>query len=261
MKKSYAFCHYLIIMYFCEIKNHLFMRTGYTIITLALLLLLGACNNDGEYVINGDTVCYSYWTFSFGTVNDTLHGANPKSFKAINKWAGHDGKSVYFKSKLVEGADAATIKADKYPLLLDKRDYYYKGVALHVGNVGKFKVLKWSEDNFWGIDNTSAYYDTIRIDNCDLASFKVLGYNVAVDRNHVYRYGKILPLADPETYDEDWTDYYSRDKSHIWYMGTLLEDADHDSFEVDKEQIAHDKNGYFYRDKRVSKEEIERLQN
>lgn len=234
------------------------MRKTHAIITLALLLLLGSCGDGGKYVINGDTVCYSYWTFSFGTINDTLHSANAKTFKAINDWAGHDGKSVFFKSRLINGADAKTIEADKYPLLHDKRDYYYKGAPLHVASVEKFKVLKWSEDDFWAIDNTYAYYDSVRV-NCDIASFKVQDYNVAADRNHVYRYGEILPLADPATYDEFWKDYYSRDKSHIWYLGTLLEDADYDSFEVDKDHLAHDKYGYFHHDQRVSKEEFESL--
>ena len=231
------------------------------IILLSLfVLVLCSCKKDGEYVVTGDTVCYSYWTFSFGPKQDTLYGADAKTFKAINKWAGHDDKHVFFKAKMVEGADAASISAEKYPLLRDKRDYYYKGVPLHVANVDKFEVLNWSEDNIWAIDGTYAFYDTVRVEGCDMASFKVKKFNVAVDRNHVYRFGKILPLADPATYDEDWKDYYSRDKSHIWYMGTLLEDADYNTFVVDKEQLAHDKNGYFHRDQRITKEQYEQLE-
>ena len=226
----------------------------------SLAMLLPGCDSGGKYVITDDAVCFSYWTFSFGTINDTLPDVNPKTFKSICNWAGHDDKHVYFKSTLVDGADVSTIKHEKYPLLRDKNDYYYKGTAMHVANVDKFKVLKWIEDDLWAIDGTKAFYDTIHIESADISTFKVKCWNVAVDRNHVYRYGEILPLADPETYDEQWKDYYSRDKSHIWYMGTLLEDADYATFEVEKEQLAHDKHGYFYRGERISQIEKERIE-
>lgn len=236
------------------------MRHSKFITTLALALLLAvvtSCTNSGEYVIGEDTVCYSYWTFSFGTIKDTLPGANPKTFKTINKWSGHDGKNVYFQNILVKGADAATVQADKFPLLYDKRDYYYKGVAMHVANVDKFKTLKWFEDDMWATDGTYAFYDSIRIKPQDMNSFKVKTYNMAVDSKYVYRYGKILPLADPATYEEEWDGYFSRDKSHIWHAGTLLEDADYATFKVDKDDVAHDKHGYFWGENRISKEEID----
>ena len=51
-------------------------------------------------------------------------------------------KNVYFKSRLVEGADPATVKAKKFPLFFDKKDYYYKGKGLNVANVKKFEAQK-----------------------------------------------------------------------------------------------------------------------
>lgn len=235
-------------------------KTIISIILALVVVVLPSCNNSGKYVITNDAVCFSYWTFSFGTVNDTLPDVNPHAFKSICDWAGHDNQHVYFKNKLVDGADVSTIKDEKYPLLRDKNDYYYKGTAMHVANVDKFEVLKWSEDDIWATDGTKAFYDTLHIAGADISTFKVKCWNVAIDCNHVYRYGEILPLADPATYDEEWKDYYSRDKSHIWYMGELLEDADYATFEVDKDQLAHDKHGYFHRNKRISKTEKERLE-
>ena len=223
-----------------------------------MAMMLCACNSNGEYVKRNGTICYSYWTFSFGTVYEELPSVNPTSFKSINDWVGCDNKNVYFKSRLVEGADPATIKVKKYPLIYDNKDYYYKGKALNVANVKNFEVINWNEDDMWAIDNTYAYYDSTRIDSTDIATFKMQTYNCATDRNHVYRYGRILPLADPETYVEEWKGFYSRDKSHIWYLGTLLEDVDYDTFVIDKNG-ARDKNGHFHRGVRVTDEEWQQL--
>lgn len=123
-----------------------------------------------------------------------------------------------------------------------------------VADVENFKVLKWQEDDFWAKDTKFAYYDSIRVDSVDLPTFKVKTWLTAVDKNHVYRYGQVVPLADPETYVEDWKGLYSRDKSHIWYCGTMLEDVDYASFDVDKEGNARDKYGPFHGAKRVSEE-------
>jgi hypothetical protein len=221
---------------------------------ILLALLLAACNSNGEYVNRNGTISYSQWTFSFGTVYEDLPEVDPTTFSSVNEWLGHDNKHVYFKSRLIDGADPATIKVKKYPLVYDKKDYYYKGKALNVANPKNLEVINWNDDDMWAIDGKYAYYDSVRIDSTDIATFKLQCYNCATDRNHVYRYGKILPLADPATYIEDWKGYYSRDKSHIWYLGDLMEDVDIATFVIDKEG-ARDKNGHFYRGKRVTDEE------
>ena len=224
-----------------------------------LVLMLAAasavsCTNDGKYVNYEGTVAYSHWTFSFGTINDKLPEVDPATFQSINNWLGHDAKHCYFKNILIKDADVSTFEACKYPLCRDRKDYYYKGIAMNVDPV-TFKVLKQYEDDLWGIDSRYAYYDTTRIE-ADVATFKVKDWCVAVDKNNVYRYGKILPLADPETYQESWEGYYSRDKAHIWYMGDLVEDADYATFKVDKQNpsSASDKNGVFERGKRPTEE-------
>ena len=223
-----------------------------------LVLLMSACNSDGEYVKQGNTICHSYWTFSFGTRYDTLPQVNPSTFKSLGNWLGHDGRHAYFKARLVPGVDVASMKADKYPLFHDKNDYYYKGVPLHVSHVDAFVILKRNEDDIWAKDNKWAYYDSIRINTVDVKSFTVKCWNTAVDSKYVYRFGKILPLADPLTYDEEWKGLYSRDKSHIWYCGELIEDADYATFEVNGNEV-RDKHGHFHNGKRISEQEWQQI--
>ena len=222
---------------------------------LTVLILMSSCNSDGKYVIGNGTVYHTYWTFSFGTIYKELPGVDASSFESVKDWLGHDAKHAYFKDKLIQGADIATLKARKYPLCSDKNDYYYKGTPLKVTDVESFEILKWHDDDLWAKDSQYAYYDTIRIVTPDLPSFRVIAWNAAADSRYVYRYGKILPLADPETYVEDWKELYSRDKSHIWYCGELVRDADYETFTVDKDGNASDKYGPFHNEKRVTNEE------
>ena len=228
------------------------------LLTAFVMIALLGCGAGERYEVQGDVVVFTYWTFSFGRINDTLPGADASSFKSVKDWLGHDNERVYFKEKLVKGADPASLEVKKYPLFYDKKDYYYMGVALGVANTKSFEVVKWNDDDMWAVDGRYAYYDSLKIEDVDIPTFKIQTYNCATDRNHVYRYGKIMPLADPATYVEDWNGLYSRDKAHIWYSGTLLEDVDYKTFVIDKKG-ARDKLGHFYRGQRVTDEEWERL--
>ena len=79
--------------------------------------VLAACNSNGKYVEGNGTVYHTYWTFSFGNVYNELPQVDAATFESVNDWMGRDAGHVYFKSRLVEGADAATIEACRYPLM------------------------------------------------------------------------------------------------------------------------------------------------
>ena len=207
---------------------------------------LTSCTNDGEYKLGDGVVYYSHWMFSFGTLHDTLPDADPATFEAVKTWLGHDAKHAYFKAKLIPGVDVATLKAVKYPVCRDKKDYYYENVPMHVADVESFEFIKWLYDgDFWAKDSRYVYYDSLRVDSADVATFNVVKSIWARDKYHVFRFGKLLPDADPATYDEG--DYwgYSMDRNHVWFYGELLKDVDRATFEVDDAEhgLAHDKFG------------------
>ena len=168
----------------------------------------------------------------------------------MKDWLGHDSERVYYEDKLVSGADVSSLVAIRKPLFRDKRDYYYQAVPLHVSDVASFKVMAWFEDDFWAHDSRCAYYDTVRIDGVDLDSFKILEMSKAKDKHHVYYFGRVIPDADPATYEILGYSAYSRDKSHIWCGDDLLEDVDYATFTVDDVSTAHDKYGSFRWEKR-----------
>ena len=220
------------------------------LIVAMMALTMMACDDDGKFEVQGDVVVYSYWTFSFGPVRDTLPGADPATFKPVNSWLGHDSERAYFKDRLITGADVATLQPKRYPLSHDDNDYYYMHVPLHVADVQSFKTLKWFEDDLWAIDSRYAYFDSTRIDGVDLSSFKVIDMAMARDNKRVYYFGKVLPDADPASFEQIGSSAYYRDKAHIWCGSDLLQDVDYDSFEVDDNFSAHDKRGSFYLERR-----------
>ena len=220
------------------------------IVLFLLVSMMSSCDDGGHYVVQNNTVVYTYWTFSFGHINDTLPDVDASSFKAVKDWLGHDGKHVFFKNELVQGIDVNTLKASRYPLYCDNRDYYYQTTPMHVTDMESFKVLKWFEDDFWAKDSHCVYYDTLRIDYVDSPSFKIIDMSMAKDKNHVYYFADTLPMADPASFEVIGNSIYTRDKSHVWCADQLLQDVDYGTFTVDDISTAHDKYGSFKWEKR-----------
>ena len=209
------------------------------------LLLLTACG-DPKYEIQGDVVVRTHWTFSFGTVRDTLPGADPATFQQVKHWLGHDNERVYFKARLVLGVDVATLKAERYPLFRDKKDYYYETKPLHVADMASFKTIKWVNEDFWAKDSRCAYYDSVRIDGVDLSTFNIVGHRLAKDKYHVYMDGLVLADADPATFESIEGSLYYRDKSHVWDYNKLLVGADPATFEILQKSYVRDKSHVWY---------------
>lgn len=216
---------------------------------LTFLLLLTGCS-DGKYEVRDGTVYYSYWTFSYGQRYDELPGVDAASFESVKDWLGRDARHVYFKEKLVEGADPATVKAKKYPLFCDAKDYYFKNGALHVADIETFEVLEVYDDiSLWAKDSKRVYFDSLHVEGANPATFQVVDTFEGKDDTHVFYMEDILEGADPDTYEV--LGIYSKDKSHVWYCGKLMENADAATFHLDKEGMGVDKYGSYMNDERI----------
>ena len=216
---------------------------------LAIAALLSACSKDGFKIENGK-VYYTYWTFSFGPQSLELPGADPETFKKVNDWLGHDASHVYFKYRLAEGADPATLEAKKYPMFCDKNDYYIEGAPLHVADMKHFEVLHHDDMHIWSKDSRYAYYDSVRIEVANIKQFKVVQWHYATDGVRVYAFGKLLPESDPATFEDIGNCYY-KDKTHVWFLEHLIEGADPASFQLIGHGYAKDKNRIYYDEKVV----------
>jgi hypothetical protein len=128
------------------------------------------------------------------------------------------GDAIYYHSKHVPGADAAT-----------------------------FEVL--TPENcvtVFARDKNHAYRFATPLEGIDAKSFRVVGYLLFADRNHVYqdglpKYRRACDQADPMTYSsfpvrkcEYWRGFsdYGRDARRVFYRCAELPGADPATFEV-----------------------------
>lgn len=221
------------------------MKKGLKLIVVLLAAALTTGCSGPKYVNDGSNVYHSYWTFSFGTVRHELPEADASSFRKVNSWLGRDKNHVYYEDKLVEGADPATLKAKKKPLCADSKDYYYKGEALHVADMGTFQVLRMDDSHLWAKDRQNIYFDNMTISGADVGTFQVIKPYEAKDRKHVYYFGKPLDGADPSTYTI-MDGGYAKDSRHVWYYGKLVEGADAATFRaVGSDGSGMDKNARY----------------
>ena len=172
------------------------------------------------------------------------------------------------------------IKAKKYPLSYDKRDWYFQSAPLHVADMSTFEILDFDRDlqRLWAKDSRYAYYDSTRFAVDDIKNFKVVEWNYATDGIHIYLYGKKLADSDPDTFQDLGGCYYrdkarvwflerpvvgadpatfqfighgyAKDKAHIYYDELIVTDADYATFIIDEYGDARDKNGRFAGEKR-----------
>ena len=215
------------------------------VLFVVAMLTMAGCDEGGKYEVKNGTVYFTYWTFSFGTVEEELTGVDPATFESVNDWIGRDAGHVWFKSRLAEGADASTVVADDYPLFHDRHDYYFEGKAIGVADPSTFRALQCNKLALWAVDRQCAYFDTLRIDSADTETFKVVDTFTAKDRRHVYYFGKVLDDADPATFKS--LGAYAKDRNHVWYCGDIVEGADVESFVEDNnldadKPDAHDRN-------------------
>ena len=188
------------------------------------LMLLASCN-DGKYEIRGNQVYYTWWTFSFGNQEERLAGVDAATFEAVEDWLGRDKSHVWYKARLVEGCDPQTVKAVKKGLFCDKNDYYYEGAPMHVKDMETFEIVDYNDYCLWAKDSKCGYFDSTRIEGIDSETFKSVATFVAKDKYHVYRFGQVLPLADPATYEE-LEGSYAKDKTRVWYMDSVMPGAE-----------------------------------
>lgn len=245
------------------------MKKSTFYLSLSLCLALLSCS-DGGYKVEGDMVSFENWTFSFGPQKYVLYDADPNSFETLKDWLAKDKQHVWYQQAWIEGADPASIKADKQPLCHDANDYYFKGEALHVSDMQTFKVIDL-DSYFIGKDKNYCYTTDGRFKITDYKAFERIGYRHSTDSHHVYYYTEVVEGADPKTFEEDQTASsvgkdkngiyegihrvetnspdaytnigfgYGRDEHNIYYEGRRCPDIDASTFEMTEAIWAKDK--------------------
>lgn len=168
-----------------------------------------------------------------------------KSFSPINEIYARDRYQVYYKNKIIKGADAATFKLieDYDPIGKDKNGVYYTDILTDVKDYDKLSKL---ENSFEFYKDNSGVYTRDLLKMPDGVDTLQLSYISSFadwinDKKNIYWRNRIVQGADPKSFaplssicltekvvysnDTDTGDY-GADLYHVFYRDKMLKDAD-----------------------------------
>ena len=196
-----------------------------------------------------------------------------RSFRRLNRLYAADAKCVYYKNKIVKGADPKTFVVldggNEYGQ--DKNRVYYEDHATNIRNLKTLKHKNMDNNllcNAFHTDGKIVYNSELMPMpvGTDFATIRriELARNWYADKNRVYYENRILYKAKPQTFkifpiyyvSEDYVSNnnlnscYSFDGNHVYYLDSLMHGVDVASFIcgydfVDSISFAFDKNRYY----------------
>lgn len=284
----------------------------HSILHVLALVVLAIVTGCGSHEIDGDKVYYVYWNEAHGKNRIQIQGAdaasfkgsahpkyavdknsvyyeagkladaNPRTFTSILDYYGKDDRFAYKGDMKIEGADAPTFEViGGGPYAKDKKDYYFNERAMHVSDMGTFKILNGSTDfGYWAKDRHSYYLQGKKYPLVDYETFEMLGHGYAKDRSMVYFQDSVVAGADPGTFKTMNYAYaqdrnavfrehvrllikdphsfqilqggYSKDKYEVYCGDSVVVGADPATFEfVTGSMWTKDKSSYFFAGKRI----------
>lgn len=164
-----------------------------------------------------------------------LEGANPKTIERVRGEYLKDDKNVFFRNKKMGNVDVKSFKVLNEYSAKDKNNVYIGNSIIGLWKLDKIENPETFEflsdtinaDSFYGKDKYNVYYvDRIWLDSFVgvyiWMGFKVKGINT----------DKVKFLNKQ----------FIKDDKNIYFEGKILKDADYNTFEVDSEGNAKDKN-------------------
>ncbi|MFA6304739.1 MAG: DKNYY domain-containing protein [Patescibacteria group bacterium] len=141
--------------------------------------------------------------------------ADYDSFEVVGDGFAKDKNNVFFYKTIIPFADTVTFVKEAYDKYKDKNAIFIMQNYLCIPNGGTQKLLRYENEdfaNFKELAKRGCYYrgkDVIYFDDkvvagADYDSFEGIDYSAyGKDKNYVYKEGKMVPNADPATFDFD----------------------------------------------------------
>ena len=156
--------------------------------------------------------------------------ADPATFQVIQSWYAKDARKVYFGSKVLYGADAASfqgIGGESGEFAKDATHVYCQGQAVEVCDAATFQLLKcrFAKDSKHSYFCYQSESPPLVLPGSDGQTFEVIGpssqgYGYAKDARQVYQGGNVIKGADPATFVVDPTDSEkASDKNRHYHYG------------------------------------------
>lgn len=211
-------------------KNHVFQKTE--VHNGQIRIIAGADPQSFQWLPQGQKDEKWAKDKAHYFMQDTLLAVDYPSFDLLTPYIFKDKNWIYFNAgyqklgqvKNEDGNVAFTV-LDKYIVKTKAHLYYQEYVGkpsittlkIHQPN----SVKLYSYRDYFSVDDV-VYYRAKPIDGADVLTFEAIDKKnasiFAKDKNHVYRTGEVVPLANPKTIKFDGLDFHQRfeDDQYSW---------------------------------------------
>lgn len=202
----------------------------YFIFGILFILVFGGCEKSNNKLTKLDNYFVkdnrNVYCFFSDNANFKLEYADPKTFQVLGNGYAKDKNNVYWNDVKIENADIETFEVmdDSIEYAKDKNNVYFTWMAQK--NIENPETFEFIQNSIYAKDEEKVYF---RAGQGDLG---------------------IVEKANPETFEtiklKDEYSHFAKDDKNLYYDGTLLKDADYNSFKVLSENYAIDKNNLYY---------------
>ena len=179
-----------------------------------------------------------------------LSGAHSDTFRVIDRYFTADNDAVYYKGNPVAHADPYTFIVLERNYSKDEQHVFNKTEIIPDADPLTFKVLPWCVK-----DGKHVFYYNNTMQGCDPGSVQLIGHGFIRDKSHVYRRGKKVIEANPDTFrpfgshKKDPNNDYFTDGERVYCLSELIDRCDIATFEHIRGGYAKDKNNMYFRGK------------
>lgn len=232
-------------------------------ISIFLFVLVVVSIASGAYFLTKKLIMEQLTSSQTETLSST-NGGEIEDINVVSDWEYYrvNNNVVYFQDMEIVGADAPTFQELGYMWAKDKNAVYQEGqkqAYLDPSTVKVFPdVYVTDKDGVWVY--ATGYYMRVDRTDADPATFSVIGYGYAKDKNNIYYFAQKIVNAELQSFTllrgENYpsleglaSDWYAKDKNNVYYRSVVIPDADVHTFVFLGNEYAKDNNKVYYEGK------------
>lgn len=189
----------------------------------------------GEIVYGADKATYvaldDYYAKDKNTVylaNHPFADADLASFETLGGGYAKDKENIFANDLILKNVDRATFKVLSDNFAQDKNNFYYVSLAIPIlKNKSTPSDVKVFKEYYVQVGNQLYYGGQLTDTHPDFATLQELSPIYAIDKDHVYDHGEIIPGANPKNFHViDDSSYMSTDGSTVFAGSIPVPDLD-----------------------------------
>ena len=185
--------------------------------------------------------------------NKLISGADLISFNVVSNEYSKDKNYVYYGDKILELSDSNTFERLDSIYYIDK-NYIFKGGVCITPKINgfnlKYLVIDFNHNKHrfdYFKDGDLVYFKDKLMVGLDINSFKIIGEGYFLDKFNVYYLGIKIENSDPNTFEFlDVDQKYSKDKNNVYCFGKIIKKADSNSIKFLKDDFLIDNESVYF---------------